>query len=156
MATKKDKIPALRTERIDEAFGYLIYRAARVLRYGLLRMFKENGFDLTPEQWFVLTRLWEQDRQSQGDLGDRIFNDRPNMNRIINSMEKKKLVVRQPDSQDGRRHLIALTEKGKALRMKLWPIVIEERQKIYKGLDDDDLKTMKKILSVLESNYLQR
>ena len=42
-------------------------------------------FDMTPEQWAVLNRLWEKDDVTQNDLAERTFKDQPNIGRILES-----------------------------------------------------------------------
>jgi len=42
-------------------------------------------FDMTPEQWAVLNRLWEKDDVTQNDLTERNFKDQPNIGRILES-----------------------------------------------------------------------
>src|SRR5688572_9885835 len=69
---------------LDEAIGFWLHRAYQSMRNASFRGFREAvGYEVTPEQWIVLVRLWEEDGQRQVDLGDGTFRDRPTMSRIL-------------------------------------------------------------------------
>src|ERR671918_1689936 len=105
--------------QLDNSYGYLINLAAQRLKYELHRTFQAHGYDITPEQWAVLNRLWEEDGLSQVELAERTFKDKPGTTRILNLLEKKVVVVRRPDEKDGRVLRVFLTKVGRDLRDKL-------------------------------------
>ncbi len=71
--------------------------------------------DLTPPQFQTLRLLWEQDRQPFKDLAAANGCTRPTMTGIVDTLERKGLVTRQPNPNDRRSLLVTLTEKGAAL-----------------------------------------
>lgn len=151
MATKK----VFKEKSIDVAFGYLILRSARLLRYNFVQSFKEKSFDISPEQWLILNRLSENDGQTQVELADDVFNDKPNITRIIDSLEKKAYVRRERDASDRRAFRVFLTDKAKTDLPKMWQLALAVRQVVYKDLTEDDLRAMERISTILERNILQ-
>ena len=49
----------------------------------MFRELRRVGEEITPEQWMVLVRLWEQDDRTQTELGQATYQDRPTMSRIL-------------------------------------------------------------------------
>ena len=143
-------------QSVDVAFGYLIARSARLLRYSFIKEFRKKGFELTPEQWFIITKLNENDGLTQVELTDEIFNDKPNITRIIDSMEKKGLVERRRSERDRRSFNIFLSEKAKEIMPKLWNFARKEREVVYKGLNKKDFLALDKIVKRIEDNILNR
>ena len=139
---------------LNDSYGYLINLAAQRLKYELHQTFQAKGYDVTPEQWAVLNRLWEEDGLSQVELAERTFKDKPGTTRILNLLEKKRIVVRHPDESDGRVLRVFLTKTGKDLKDKLIPCAEEVLMKSGKNLTKDELvqfkMTLHRILGNLE------
>ena len=140
------------TSSLDNAPAYIIHRVARVLRVHLLQFLAQAEYDITPEQWFILFRLHEQEGISQIELADQTLNDRPNITRLLHSLEKKKLVERRADPMDGRRSLVFLRPGGRKLLDRLFPGIMQERRRLFDGVSQDEVETLKEILLRIESN----
>lgn len=138
--------------RLDDSFGYLINLAAQRLKYELHQTFQAKGYDVTPEQWAVLNRLWEQDGLSQVELAERTFKDKPGTTRILNLLEKKKIVVRRPDEDDGRVLRVFLTKTGKDLKEKLIPCAEEVLVKSGRNLTKEQISQFKQTLNQMLDN----
>ena len=106
----------------EQSLLFLIKRTSRNFRKRLNRSFAKAGHDVTTEQWRILRCLQYQDGQRQQDLADVVHKDKTSITRIIDSMEKRDLVVRIPDRLDRRQKLIYLTNKGKRLQEELMQI----------------------------------
>lgn len=135
-------------------YSYFINRAGHLLKYELLQAFKKNGCDITPEQWAVLTRLWEQDGLSQVELSDLTFKDRPVITRIIDILERKEVIIRRPDGHDRRIVRLYLTQKGKDYQEKLVPLAREVLERGQSGISEEEIQrttsTLQKIITNLE------
>ena len=140
--------------KLDNSFGYLINLAAQRLKYELHKTFQVKGLDITPEQWAVLNRLWEQDGLSQVELAERTFKDKPGTTRILNLLEQKGVVTRRRDAEDGRVLHVFLTKAGKDLKEKLIPCAEEVIAKSGQDLTKEEVaqfkQTLIKILNNLE------
>jgi DNA-binding MarR family transcriptional regulator len=68
--------------------------AATAIARRLQKNFRNNGVDITIEQWSILYHLWKEDGLSQQELCNRTFRDKPSITRLIDNLEKLKLVKR--------------------------------------------------------------
>jgi DNA-binding MarR family transcriptional regulator len=137
---------------LDDSYGYLINLAAQHLKYELHQTFQAKGYDITPEQWAVLNRLWEEDGLSQVELAERTFKDKPGTTRILNLLEKKGVVVRRSDENDRRVLRVFLTKTGKDLKDKLIPCAQEVLTKSGRNLSNEDVAKFKRTLNQILSN----
>jgi DNA-binding MarR family transcriptional regulator len=138
--------------RLSDSYGYLINLAAQRLKYELHLAFQARGYDITPEQWAVLNRLWEEDGLSQVELAERTFKDKPGTTRILTLLEKKGVVVRRADESDGRVQRVFLTQIGKDLKEKLIPCAQEVLMKSGRNLSKEDVAKFKVTLNQILSN----
>ncbi len=130
---------------LENSPGYVIYRSITIMKVELLRAFRDKGFDVTPEQWSVLNKLWEITGLNQMELAEKTSKDRHTITRILNLMEGKKLIMRKPDRKDNRCLKVYLTRKGKGLKNKLTPIVIQLLERAFAGFRSRDLENLKRM-----------
>lgn len=140
------------TSTIDRATAYHIHRMGRLLRVHLNKMLRENGLDISTEQWFMLFRLYEKSPLAQNELADKELNDHPNITRMIDALEKRKWVQRDPDPDDRRRHLISLTAYGHAQMESVLPAVVATRESLFAGIDASDIEVMLRVFQQMEGN----
>jgi MarR family transcriptional regulator, organic hydroperoxide resistance regulator len=138
--------------KLDDSYGYLINLAAQRLKYELHQVFQARGYDITPEQWAVLNRLWEQDGLSQVELAERTFKDKPSTTRILNLLEQKGVVLRRRDAEDGRVMHVFLTTAGQDLKEKLIPCAEEVLVKSGQNLTKEEVSQFKQILRKILAN----
>ena len=134
----------------------MLARVARLLRFDLWKLLEESGSDLTPEQYFMLYRLHEADGRSQIELADRVLVDRPNVTRLVDALEKKKLVRRTADDQDRRKTLVHLTPDGRRLIRRLLKAVVSARKSIFAGITAREIDLLKSVLMRGETNVQKR
>jgi DNA-binding MarR family transcriptional regulator len=137
---------------VDNAIGFWLHRVYQASRNEMYRVFREHGEDLTPEQWAVLIRLWEQDGRAQSDLSEATFRDAPTMSRIVDGMETRGLIERRPHPEDRRIKLIHLTRHGRALEKKLVPLVEKLVAGMVEGIPERDLHTTRTTLRRMFTN----
>lgn len=138
---------------LDDSLGYLINRAARRLKQELDQAFKAAGCDITPEQWTLLNRLWQQEGLSQVELAEQTFKDKPNVTRILDILERKQLLFRQKDENDRRAFKVYLTEAGRELKEKLIPLAVEVLERGQKNLTESDITFLQEKLTIIYHNF---
>jgi DNA-binding MarR family transcriptional regulator len=143
------------TSSLDTAVAYVIQRNSRLLRFHLAKFFQRLGVPISPEQWFLMFRLYERPEQAQSELADRDLQDHPNITRLVDALEQRELVQRTPDPNDRRRSLVSLTAAGQQLMDTLLPQVVAERQRIFHGLSPAELETLVTILHKIEHNLVE-
>lgn len=137
---------------LDRSPGYQINRLARDLSFLLQQLFRDGGYDITPPQWTVLNRLWEEEGLHQSELASRIVKDRHNMARILAGMERQGLIQRRPDKEDKRLQRVYLTEQGRGLQGVLNPIALRAGQIAFAGVSDQELAALQSIYKKVLAN----
>jgi DNA-binding MarR family transcriptional regulator len=146
----KDRLdgpPDPRTFVIEDSLGYLVNRAARAFAHRLGNELRR--FDVGIGQWAVLMHLWSSDGMTQAQLARRVAIEQPTMVRTIDRMERDALVVRVPDSNDGRASRITLTDRGWVLRDELVPLADRVNRTATAALTDEEVATLRRLLAKL-------
>ena len=125
---------------IQLIFAILNGKVSAAINRKLSRNFRQNGVDITPEQWTVLLFLWERDGVTQQELCNATFKDKPSMTRLIDNMERQHLVVRSSDKKDRRTTLVHLTKTGRELEEKARFIANKTLKEALQGLTLEELK----------------
>ncbi|WP_230534155.1 MarR family winged helix-turn-helix transcriptional regulator [Microvirga roseola] len=73
---------------------------------------------LTYPQYLVMVALWEQDDQTVGGIGDRLFLESSTLTPLIKRLEAMGHVQRSRDPRDERQVRVRLTDQGRALRQQ--------------------------------------
>ena len=136
---------------IEKSIGFIIYRTALAMKATLHRTLKERGFDITPEQYGILNLLWEKEGLSQQEISKILFKDKPNVSRMLDALERKKLISRQ--ATDRRRYSISLTGAGKTLIEKTRPIGLELGEKAISGLLAREIEALESMLNKIYGNF---
>ena len=134
--------------KVDQqlVFAILNGKVSTAINRKLYRNFRQNGIDITPEQWTILLALWAKDGVPQQELCNATFKDKPSMTRLIDNMERQHLVVRISDKNDRRTNLIHLTKTGRELEGRAFKIANITLEEALSGLTTDELKIAQEVL----------
>lgn len=130
---------------LDESPGFTIYLTATKLKASLARAFQAAGFDITPEQWAILNRLWEREGQHQSTLAESTSKDRHNVARIVHLLEKNGLVFRESDPADKRCQRVFLTDRGRSVKAGMIDTVKRHLRKAFKGMTDEEIQALMRL-----------
>jgi len=139
-----------KTYAIEKIIGFIIYRTYLALRSAFHQTLKDRGLDITPEQCGILHVLREEEGLSQKEIGNILFKDKPNISRMLDALERKRLIFRQPT--DRRRFSIFLTEEGKKLAEELLLIGRQLEEKVINGLLAREIESLESILNKIYVN----
>jgi DNA-binding MarR family transcriptional regulator len=137
---------------IEKSTGFIIYRTALAMKGAFERTLKELGFDITPEQCGILSLLREEEGLSQKEIGNILFKDKPNISRMLDILERKRLILRR--STDRRKYSIFLTEEGKQLIDDVLPVKMQLVAKAFDGLLAREIEALEGILNKIYRNLL--
>lgn len=108
---------------------------------------------LPPIGWYdVLLELDSQPSKKLriSDVGAQVLLSKSNITRLIDRMEKRELVVREPCEEDGRGAYAVITKDGKAMKRKMWNVYQKSINSMFhEPLTDADKKNLTKILGKL-------
>ena len=136
----------------EEAIGFVCYRTSLSIKQHLLKQFKDNGFDITVEQWGVMYRIFKHDALTQNQIAEKTFKQGPNITRIIDDLEEKKLVSRQQDPSDRRKYLLFLTEEGTNCVINLREILKKAKEGFSEGISEEEMTTTVNVLNKIYHN----
>ena len=142
----------MKPESLKDNIGYLTGDISHRLYQNVSRIFRENKFKVTIEQFSVLTLLWYEDGLRQQDIADQLNRDKTTITRVIDNMIKQNLVVKVPDKNDKRVYGIYLTHYGKELENKMVMATGEVYIKMLQGLPDEEIEQVTGILNKIVNN----
>lgn len=93
---------------------------------------KSNG--LPPLDWYdVLLELNREKSKGlrQYEIGEKKLLNKHNLSRLIDRLEKNKLVGRHVCAEDGRGNRIKITEKGEKMLKQVWPVYGQSIQESF-------------------------
>lgn len=138
--------------KIEEALGFVINRASIIMRKKLTALLKEAGYYITPEEFVILGRLWEEDGLFQTEITERTLKDKTRVTRLLGGLLEKSLIEKKTDESDRRNFRIHLTEKGKKLKYDLLPIIIKLIHTSSSNIPQSDLEITIKTLNTIFTN----
>jgi DNA-binding MarR family transcriptional regulator len=109
--------------RLDQQLCFALYRASRAVIREYTPLLAPLG--LTYLQYLVLLVLWEKDRLSVREIGDRLALDSGTLTPLLKKLEAQGVLERRRDERDERVVRIALTAKGRSLRAKAQHVPLE-------------------------------
>ena len=132
--------------------GFLIRSAHNSMTERFVQNVFNSGLDISMDQWMILGPIWQLESLSQKELGEICFRDKPSITRIIDSLEKKSLVVRVPDQIDHRIKRVILTNAGKQLFYDVLPIMEKTREEVRGDIPEEEIQIFKNVLSKIIKN----
>ena len=114
--------------------------------------FQAQDIDHTKVQMLMLVRLFFNDGQPQNDLALLTNRDKASLARLLDTMERKGLVVRVSSKEDKRIKLVHITKKGIELYESVRPLIKQMILKVQHGISEKDVQFTIKILKQLQLN----
>ena len=135
-----------------ELYSFITGKASTAIGRRLQKNFKQAGIEITIEQWSVLYHLWKEDGMSQQQLCDATFRDKPSITRLVDNLEKLKLVKRNASKEDRRKNLIVLTPEGKQLEEHCMEIANTTLIEALQGVTNGQVEIAKEVLQMVYDN----
>jgi DNA-binding MarR family transcriptional regulator len=104
---------------------------------------------ITFPQFGVLLRLSFQDNVTQKELSDIMDTDTTTIMVICDSLQKKGFLKRMKDPSDRRVNRLILTEKGKNVVSKAYPLMMKRYEFFANSISQKELETITPILEKL-------
>lgn len=139
-------------ERLEDVIYFLMDRTMRRSRQFTHRIFNEEGFNVSLDQWIVIKCVSENPGISQGEIAGMTYKDAPTLTRMIDLMVTKGLMERRVDPKDRRRYAIYLTDEGLETVKVVGPKVIEIRAAGLEGVSLEDLEVAKRVINQIFEN----
>lgn len=138
--------------QLKNSMGTLIGRTSHAILNILQKKFREEGYNITVEQWQVLINLNNTNDQFHQQLSENIFKEKSTITRLLDGLEKKHLINRVADTSDRRQKRIRITTQGKNLLNKLKPFALEVQGRALNDIDQKQMKSCQDILLKIYNN----
>ncbi len=139
-------------EYLKESIGFVINRVGLRIKLDMRRAFVRSGYDITPEQWSVLMRLYEYGQMSLNDLAKYTLKELPTLSRIIVILRKKGLVKKERSENDRRIFLLTATEKGIVVCRDTMKIARSLKKKSVQGIENVEVELVISVLNRILQN----
>ena len=136
----------------SELYSFITGKATVAIARRLQKNFKQAGVDITIEQWSVLYHLWKEDGMSQQQLCDATFRDKPSITRLVDNLEKLKLVNRVASKDDRRINMIYLTPEALDLQEKTMEVANQTLNEALVGVTHGQVEIAKEVLQIVYEN----
>lgn len=139
--------------KIKDHPGILLKKAARLFEQVANK--KLDTLGVTHAQTVILIRLWEKDGQNQMELANSAGLDQSTVVRLLDRMERDKLIERVRNKDDRRVYNFYLTPTAKKACRKLEPHSYAITEIAHESLSKKDMEKLTQMLSTVVDN-LQR
>ncbi len=126
---------------------YKINKKYEKLQRGIIQ--EEN---LTSSQYSILQQLWKSDSKPFKALATACCCSSSTITGVIDTMEKKDLVVREMNPNDRRSLLVVLTDKGKTLK-KVTPPIDSILKNCCEGIKPEEIEQLTTLLKKLSDSF---
>ena len=103
--------------------------------------------------YIVLTALAEQPVRTQAALAQAISADKSRIIGVLDDLQKRDLITRQPDASDRRVHLLSLTPAGDRLRRSAEAAIRASEEEVLTELPPADREAFLRSLKALYECY---
>lgn len=102
--------------KLDNFLCFAVYSA----NHAFTRVYKPllEALDLTYPQYLVMVLLWDNDDQTVGSLGEKLFLESSTLTPMLKRLEAAGYISRVRDKADERQVRVQLTDIGRSLRQK--------------------------------------
>jgi DNA-binding MarR family transcriptional regulator len=134
--------------QLSDFLCFAVYSANLAFGRAYRPILEELGVTYT--QYIAIVALWEQDHQTVGSLGEKLFLESNTLTPILKKLEAMGYLQRRRDPNDERQVVVSLTAAGRKLREKGLTMDLVEAS----GLSPDEFAKVQKAVVTLRTNLL--
>ncbi len=140
----------------EESIGAQMAIALQLMKRKNHKAIVSKGYEITMEQLAILEVLMSHGDMNMTELSNATWKQNANITRIIDKLEKRKLLVRKSVKGDRRAILISITDQGRQVFKNVIPLVIEVYDDIVSCISKKEeaiiLFALKKIINHLSQD----
>ena len=133
------------TPKLGNQLCFPFYVIAKEIT-GMYRPYLEE-LDITYSQYLVMMVLWEFERLTVNQIGEKLYLDSGTLTPLLKRLEAKSYIVRHRKKEDERVVEVFLTEEGNQLQKKACIIPGKMQDKL--NLSEDNLVALKETINKL-------
>ncbi|WP_418179452.1 MarR family winged helix-turn-helix transcriptional regulator [Aliarcobacter lanthieri] len=132
------------------SLGFILNKTALMSKTIFAKKIKE--FDITPEQWSIIFRVVEAEGLTQKEISDSTYKDQANITRMIDRLEGKGFLQRQPNKTDRRISNIYPTKKAIDIVDDIALCSLNFNKELTKDFSKDEKKQLINLLNRVYKN----
>lgn len=129
---------------------YAVKQVELAVRAQLDELLRPTG--CTVPQWTALTVLARREGQTGAELARNAFVSPQAMGDLLAALDRGRWITRTPDPTHGRRVLIGLSEKGRALLAQVGPGADAVEERMLAGFEPDERAALRAMLNRCRTN----
>jgi DNA-binding MarR family transcriptional regulator len=133
-----------------QVLGSLIASARRRIKQAVGVLVRPHR--LSPQQFWMLVHIAENEGMSLGELAERMSVDAPTASRVASALSRRGLTQVAGCVEDRRRCSLGLTARGRTLGRALLPLATRLRTAIWRGIDPADAEAAGRVMSQIAAN----
>jgi len=146
--TKTQKPP--RPDSEYELSGFLPYQlsiASNAVSSLIAERYRKR-FGLKVMEWRVMAVLGDAEagQLTQRDLTEVTLMDKVAVNRACKVLEERGLIMRVENENDGRSHLLKLTNEGESIHREVMPLAKATERELFEGFDAEEEAALRAML----------
>ena len=148
-SNKPSKVKA--SQRLDEQLCFALYSTGLSLNKVYRKLLSRLG--LTYPQYLVMLVLWERDKVTVSEIGERLFLDSATLTPLLKRLESAGFITRTRAKGDERQVIIELTWQGPALKAEAKSVPSDLF--CASECSPEELAALKKQLEALRGNLVK-
>jgi MarR family 2-MHQ and catechol resistance regulon transcriptional repressor len=120
-----------------------------------LRIFSELNLSVSGINILIILKHDEDTGRTQQELSSLLLVSRANITKVIDGLEKRRLVIRTSSKKDRRARVIKLTSAGEKLADHIIPIQNKASTQITAGLSQEEKKLLSKLLAKFRKSIVE-
>jgi len=140
--------------KLDTRINHRIAILSGLIKRQVYRIIAEEGISITPEQWAILSYLWEEDGLTIGEIVLRTRKDFANVTRIIGKLEKQGYIQKNKNKKDGRSYLVYCTEKSQEIKHDIEKCQKRSLEISLNGISEEEQQIFLQTIGRIEKNSL--
>ncbi len=136
----------------ESKIQHWVNRLSFLLRSEAQRHFREQGLDLSAEEWALLMVLWQKGPQQMGPLAAITLRDRTTVTRLVDRLVKKNLLQRGAAATDRRKVVVSVTREGQEIQGRIVRSVLPLIEKSNQGISLQERETTLRVLKTMVKN----
>ena len=133
-------------------FALMSGKVTNAINRVLAKELKSAKIEISPAQVTVLFALLSHDGITQKTLADLTSKDKPSITRLLDNMDKLKLVERRADPTDRRVNKVFLTKRGRNMEGEVRKAAVAAMQSAFIGMNEKDVNNMMKLMKLTFEN----
>lgn len=139
---------------LDQSLGYLLRRAQIRAFQGFNSYF--DVFEIKPAQFSALELIQNNPGMRQSRLAEALGIQRTNLVGMLDLLQSRDLIKREPAPDDRRSHALHITAKGNQLLDHLHQQFYEHEKELIQAIGEENLQTFRESLIAIGKLHLKR